>query len=110
MTCAPKRYKDIRFKEEETNRTQTTLRLITLVRFAFYRYLQADAHRQKIRLVRQLDGGSRDAVFATANREPGSESRAIHPAPRGAAGHVEQHREASAIKTLRASGVIKSVG
>lgn len=60
-----------------------------------FRYLQVDAHRQKVRLVCQLDGCPRDAIVATANREPGVESRAIHPAPRGAAGHVEQHREKS---------------
>lgn len=41
--------------------------------FAF-RYLQADAHRQKVRIVCQLDGGARDAVIATTNCKSGAES------------------------------------
>jgi len=71
-------------------------RLITFRPFAF-RYLQTDADRQKVRVVGQLDGGACDAVAATANREPGAESRTIHTAPWGPAGYVEQYREASAI-------------
>lgn len=68
------------------------------------RYLQADAHRQEVRTVRELDGGARDAVIATANGKPGIESRAIHPATRGAAGHVEQHRKASVISVKTERG------
>lgn len=75
------------FKEKET----AAARLIILAHFACFRYLQADADRQEIWIIRQLDGDARNAFSTTANREPEAESRAIYTASGGAAGYAKQH-------------------
>jgi len=65
--------------------------LIIFARFASFRYLQADADRQEIWVISELDGDTCDAFSITANRESEVEPRAIHTASRGIAGYAKQH-------------------
>lgn len=59
--------------------------------FAYFRYLQANADRQEIWIISQLDGDTCNAFFTTAICEPETKSRTIYTASRSVTGYAEQY-------------------
>lgn len=56
------------------------------------RYIPADAQRQEIRAIRQLNGHQSDALAPATDGEPVAQSGAVHDTDRSAAGDAGPDR------------------